>query len=226
MRFLYFKHCCSWIVSHSSVFGCVCRGRASWIQKRRSLCRERNTRSPPHPHGACARTQKTQSSHMKRLWWPRPSTHWSLASTHTPTTNTHVRAYTHTHTLGTFEVFPACSQAQSGGGGFSFSFLFCFIIFFYLLFVSCKPRDIGEYRGGSIWVLYQHCPARGRQLIIAFHIAAADVAGVCGCRVSPEKARQLLESDAKTKPKTKSNANLLIRPQFWIETIASRRPQS
>lgn len=54
---------------------CACRGRASWIPKLRSLSQERNTRSPPHPHGACTRTPIKQSSYLKRLWRPRPSTH-------------------------------------------------------------------------------------------------------------------------------------------------------
>lgn len=75
------------------------------------------------------------------------------------------RTHTHEHTLSTFEVFPACSQAQSGGGGLSFSFLFCFLILFIYRLFLVKPRDIGE----NGWVNMGVIPALPRQGAPAHH---------------------------------------------------------
>lgn len=101
------------------------------------------------------------------------------------------RTHTHEHTLSTFEVFPACSQAQSGGGGLSFSFLFCFLILFIYCLFLVKPRDIGE----NGWVNMGVIPALPRQGAPAHHCIS-----YCRCWrwrsarmswVSPEKAKQL-----------------------------------
>lgn len=208
-----------WIISHLFVVGCVCRGRACWILKRRSSSRGRNTRSPPHPHGACTRTQRTQSSHLKRLWWPRPSTHWSIASTCTPThtrtrAHTHSQTHTRTHTQHIWDISSVLAGPVGGWGVFLF-FPILFPSSFYLLFVSCKPRDIGENRGGTIWVLYQHCPAGGASSSLHFIRRCWRWWSARISWVSPEKPRQLPANDARIKPEAQNQPRLTIA-HLWM----------
>lgn len=101
------------------------RGRASWIPKRRSSSRGRNTRSPPHPHGASTRTHTNthQSSHILRDSGGHDRAHTD--------SYTHTRACTHTH-ADTIEVSGVLAGPVGGWGDFFF-FSFCF----FNLFISC-----------------------------------------------------------------------------------------
>lgn len=124
--------CCVFI--YLFFFIAFCRGRASWILKRRSSSRERNTRSPPHPHGAstCAHTHRHAPAltHSQRLWRPQPHTNWfscACALTHTCT-----HSHMHTHTL---EVSGVLAGPVGGWGDFFFCLFFSLIFLFPVCFL-------------------------------------------------------------------------------------------
>lgn len=157
------------------------------------------------------RAQRKSSPHIWKDSDGHGRAHTDLCIHTHPNTHVHTLADTHMHTHHIWNISSVLAGPVGGWGVFLF-FPLLFPYSFYLLFVSCKPRDIGETGVGQ-WVLYQHCPAGGTSSLLHFICRGWCLWNVRISLASPQKLRQLPRSDARLKPKAKNRPRQTIT--YW-----------